>query len=323
MLSDRLCGALDAIHIAESGQSGPSGQSGLSARIGERDIEADTPLALRDRLTMLIYECLHAGRPELVGGAPRTLRDADLERLLTWATPHTTTVRRTRLLGRDAGQMIVELDGLRVRVPSTACTEAAAEGAVDVVMQAVRPALSPGFFLADGSAGRPEGKELFRLYVHITDAAYAPDVWNTVLTALEATGAPYRAKISSSPLLYPRRDALVVYLDRDVLHVADVVVHAATASAQLGTDTSPFTHELAPGVSCAWEPTDARPGRSAMSFGEHRAAAVAEGLLTHVLSPARTSRVEAVAAALTQAGIDPQQPARDLVSPDFPVLEGV
>ncbi|UFQ16851.1 MULTISPECIES: T3SS effector HopA1 family protein [Streptomyces] len=316
VLSDTLNSALDAIQIEET-------ENGLSARIGERTVEADTALALRDRLTMLIYECLHAGRPELPGGLPRTLRDADLERLLTQATPHPTTVRRTRLLGSDAGQAIVELDGLRVRVPRETCTEAGPEGAVDVALQAVRPALSPGFFLADGSAGRPEGKELLRLYVHVTDSSYAPDVWNTVLTALEATGAPYRAKISSSPLLYPRRDALVVYLGSEALHVADAVVRAAAATPGLGGAVSPFTHELAPGLSCAWEPTDTRPGRSHMSFGEHRSAAVAEGLLNHVHTPTRCSRAEAVASALTQAGIDPRQPARDLVSPELPVLEGV
>ncbi|GAA2462464.1 T3SS effector HopA1 family protein [Streptomyces lavendulocolor] len=316
MLSDSLHSALDEIHIAET-------ENGLSARIGERTIEADSAVTLRDRLTMLIYECLHAGRPELSGGLPRTLRDADLERLLAQATPHPTTVRRTRLLGSDAEQAIVELDGLRVRVPMEICTEAASEGAVDVALQAVHPALSPGFFLADGSAGRPEGRELLRLYVHVTDSSYAPDVWYTILTALEATGAPYRAKISSSPLLYPRRDALVVYLGSEVLHVAEAVVQASAASPGLGSTVSPFTHELAPGLSCAWEPTDTRPGRSLMSFGEHRAAAVAEGLLNHVHAPTRSSRAEAVASALAQAGIDPRQPARDLVSPGLPVLERV
>ncbi|MFZ4291674.1 T3SS effector HopA1 family protein [Streptomyces cellulosae] len=317
-LDPRLADALTTVHVADDG---------LSARIGDNEITVDSRRGLKDRLAVLIYENLHAGRPERDEKMPRTLRDPEFERLLHDATPHATTPCRARLCGLEDGLPVVELDGVRVRLPDTASdpsgalrtaagrAAAGAEEWADIVVPAVRPALSPGFFLADGSHGRPAGGAVLRLYTHVTHSSYAPAVWGKVLGALEAAGVPYRAKISSSRLLYPRRDALVVYLGAQALHAVNTVREAVVDVPGLGEETSPFTHRLAPGFAVAWEPDDERPGRRHLSFGEHRSAAVAEGLIGHRLAPEHPTAAAAVAAALRDAGVDPAHPARSLRQP--------
>ncbi|MGX4692313.1 T3SS effector HopA1 family protein [Streptomyces sp. JNUCC 63] len=318
----------------------------LSARIADREITADTPAQLRDRLAVLIYEHLHAGRPEREESMPRSLRDWQLERLLHEATPHRSTPHRARLCGLHENLPVVEIDGIRVCIPEAAAApgavaspalsvagdlrEIAARSAtadgdiyVNVYIPAARPALSPGFFLADGSLGRPAKGAVLRLYTHVTEAGHAPGVWRTVLTALEEARAPYRAKISSSPLLYPRRDALVVYLGADALHAVDTVREAVHDVPGLGAQTSPFADEIAPGFAAAWEPDDNRPGHRAMSFGEHRSAAVAAGLTAHRLTPTHPSVAAAVAAALAEAGVDPAHPARSPGRPHADPRKGV
>ncbi|MFI7295383.1 T3SS effector HopA1 family protein [Streptomyces sp. NPDC050121] len=322
-LAPRLARALSTVHIADDG---------LAARVGTAEVTADTPVKLRDRLAVSIYENLHAGRPGGEETLPRTLRDTAFEQPLHEATPHTTTPYRARVHGLHDDQPVMEIEGVRVLVPATgphgptdpdgtlraaALRAAQASEAVwaDLVVPAARPALSPGFFLADGSRGRPAAGPVLRLYTHITQARYAADVWGVVLGALESAAVPYRAKVSSSPLLFPRRDALVVYLDTGALHALDAVREAVRDVPGLGPDTSPFTYEIAPGFAAAWEPDDDRPGRRHMSFGEHRSALMAQALVEHALSPQYPSRDAAVAHALREAGVDPAHPARGLRQP--------
>jgi hypothetical protein len=79
-------------------------------------------------------------------------------------------------------------------------------------------------------------------------------------------------------------------------------------------------HRIAPGVALAWDPRDTRPGWQRMSFGQHRTAAIADGVLRHIAGagPLR----DTVAAALLDASADPASPARNLGSPQFPALAG-
>ena len=326
-LNRRLADAITPVHVASDC---------LSARIADREITADTPARLRDRLAVLIYEHLHAGRPGRDEPMPRSLRDRALEHLLYQATPHRSTPYRARLRGLYEDLPVVEIDGVRVRMPAadpgtatpaevsaaSALREAAERSTTsaddiyaDVRLAATRPALSPGFFLVDGSLGLPSRSAVLRLYTHVAEASYAPDVWHTVLTALEAAEVPYRAKISSSPLLYPRRDALVVYLGEEALHAVNTVGEALRGLPGIGAETSPFADEITAGFAAAWEPDDDRPGRRNMSFGQHRSAAVAAGLTAHRVDPHHPSAAAAVAASLTEAGVDPAHPARSLGRP--------
>ncbi|HWM38613.1 MAG TPA: T3SS effector HopA1 family protein, partial [Streptomyces sp.] len=85
---------------------------------------------------------------------------------------------------------------------------------------------------------------------------------------------------------------------------------------------SPFARELAPGVCTGWEPEDPRPGQAGLSFGQHRALALAEGLLAVRGRPAGAERHASVAEALTAAGIDPLEPSRNINSPELSYRRG-
>jgi hypothetical protein len=192
-------------------------------------------------------------------------------------------------------------------------------GTVALRYPAARPALSAGFFLVDGSAGRLAGDRVVRCYLHVEDAGAAPAIWARVLRVLEDRAVRYRAKVSSSPMLYPRRDAIVVYLDE-----ADAVSAELAAAAEglpgLGRTTSVFVRELAPGVGLAVEPSDPRPRMGHMSFGQHRSYAVAEGLLEHARASASGAAPDvetAVCRALIRAGVRPDAPWQNLSGADL------
>ncbi|MFK0202611.1 T3SS effector HopA1 family protein [Streptomyces lavendulae] len=289
----------------------------LRASVGSREVTADDPADLRLRLAAAIYEVLHSGIGEQADVWPRRRGDAGLEERLRANVPHERTLSRARLVSREPGHttVVVELDGVRLRVPAgdlVGRPAVRADQRVIVSHSAARPALSPGFFLVDGSAGRPHNGPLLRLYVALEDPDTAVPLWAEVLRALEAQAVPYQAKILSRSDGYPRRDGLVVYLGSEAHHAVDPVVGAARDRAGRGSGTSVFTEELAEGIARAWEPSDERPAMRGLSFGQHRATAMAEGLFGHARAGARGSREEAVARAFIRASIDPTDPARNL-----------
>ena len=297
---------------------------GLSATLGAEHLEADSPHKLAQQLGSAVYQMVHVGRGNLETSRPRTLRDAEFDRALTEAMPHTVTTARAVVHERAAdGTLLAVVEGVRVLLPADAPAGPVPDvlpAQVAVRLPAARPALSTGFFLADGSAGTGvgSGPQTLRVYVHVAGPEAAPGVWHAVLTYLEEAGVPYRAKITSSPRLFPRRDALVVYLGPQGRHaVAGLAAHA-TGLPGLGTDVSPFAHRLAPGVALAWEPDDGRPGMRSLSFGEHRSGALAEALVKHAVRTDGVSLSATVEEALMNAGIDPLAPARNLGSPPLP-----
>lgn len=309
----RLLRALDDVHVTEDG---------LRARVGDRELEAGSPESLRHKLRAALYDSLHAGRPARDGHPPRTLREPEFEERFAAATPHRTTTVLARVVAPPDGDAFVALiDGLRVRVPAGQHRETPHGAPLPLRIPAMRPALSPGFFLADGSAGGISTGPILRVYVHITEPAAAPAVWGAVLSRLEETGLPYRAKVSSSRRLFPRRDALVVYLDPRAWNLAGEVTAAVDGLAGVGEETSVFAHRLAPGVALAWDPQDRRPGMNRLSFGEHRAAAVADALVGHARAGGAGSLEDALAEAFAAAGADPARPGRDLVSPRLPQFD--
>ncbi|MFF9351625.1 T3SS effector HopA1 family protein [Streptomyces sp. NPDC014734] len=192
------------------------------------------------------------------------------------------------------------------------------EETADVFVAAARPALSPGFFLVDGSLPLTGRGAVLRVYLHVTSPDAAVDAWGRSLRCLEEAGVPYRAKAISSTDALPRRDGVVIYLEGSGHHVLPDLV-GAVGEAALGADCSPYTRSLAPGIAVAWEPDDSRPGMRNTSFGEHRSRALATGLIRYATEadlPDRT-RSAVVRQALLDAGIDPSEPARNLFSPPF------
>ncbi|MEU6893022.1 T3SS effector HopA1 family protein [Streptomyces sp. NPDC046557] len=279
-----------------------------SAHVGERHITADTAGQLRQKLITALYETFHVGHA-FTEDRPRTYRDPWLEQQLSEATPHDTTMATARL----DGDGLVLVDGVRVRVPEPDVV------ATRVRMPARRPGLSPGFFLVDGSRGHSARRPLLRVYVHVRTPEEAVRTWGDVLRALERDGVPYRAKVTSSRRLFPRRDGLVVYLGENAWHAASVVADAVTrpATHHLTAPTSSFTRELAPGISIAWEPEDTRPGMRGMSFGQHRAAALADALLEHADGNGRALHA-CLREQLAAANIDQETLYRNVDSPRLP-----
>ncbi|MFJ5222100.1 T3SS effector HopA1 family protein [Streptomyces sp. NPDC088400] len=289
---------------------------GLSATVGGRELTAETGRQLRQKLIAAIYETFHVGH---VFGEdlPRSFRDPALEERLAGRTPHATTpVRAVPYRPEDAGgPRIAVIDGIKVRLTPS---ETLVDG--QVRLPAHRPGLSPGFFLVDGSSGKPLGKPLLRLYLQLDGVDEAVDLWGTVLERMEAAKVRYRAKVTSSPRLFPRRDGLVVYLGEDAWDAVLSFAYALQPSSKAGRSglSSPFARELAPGVAIAWEPDDSRPGRRGMSFGQHRAAAIVDALLEPLGAPVGNSGTpsdECLVRHLREAGIDPVSMHRNAESP--------
>lgn len=314
-LHPRLSEALHAVEVD---------QERRTAHVHGVLVEADSSGALRHALANKLYEVLHAGLDWGNGPRPRTLRDAAFERLLTAAVPHQETALRipaeSVTSSTDPGQRIVSIDEVRTLVPLDALSFAGVNSeAVTLRYPATRPALSAGFFLVDGSAGRLTGSSVVRCYVNVEDAESAPGIWARVLQVLEDRSVRYRAKVSSSPMLYPRRDAIVVYLDAADIAAVDLAA-ITTGLPGLGRSTSVFVRELALGLGIAAEPSDPRPGMDRMSFGQHRSYALADGVLAYAQAPGSTDTPDvetAVSHALIRANVRPNAPWQNSSDADW------
>jgi hypothetical protein len=315
-LAPALAAALDTVRVD---------RSGTRAELPGRTVEADSPTELRGRLSAALYDALHTGRSPEDGDLPFSLREPELERRFARAVPHRTTCRpvlvadpaRVGVTAADQDQLLVLRDGVRAWVPRADLVggrHPAPGEQVLLTVPAIRPAVSPGFLLVVGPGAEEQvDRHLLRVYVHLADPDAAVEAWAAVLTELAAQDRGYRAKVLSNRLLYPRRDALVVYLSaaqRDL---------PARLGARLAgipgprAHTSVFAERVAPGVAVAWEPADPRPEMRGLSFGQHRAAVVARALVAAALDGAPPAPV--VHGALLEAGIDPARPHRNVDSP--------
>jgi hypothetical protein len=315
-LAPSLLAALERITVSAGCRGGS---------VGGRVIQAGSAAELTPRLSRTIYDVLHAGRPAEPAepaGDTGSRKDAGFEARLLAATPHKSVVRTARLLSADAGQVRVELDGVKVVIPRGLAdlseTGHSRHGdRVAVRLPSWRPALSPGYWVADGATALAAGEDILRVYVHLRTAAAAIAAWQTVLSLLAERGVAFRAKVASAPGLLPRNDALVVYLGGSApqgggLATASAVADRVGRIGGVGAGVSVFAERIAPGVAIGWEPADRRPWMRGLSFGEHRARAVAEGLVRHAAAPRGGQAAGAVRLALIEAGIDPARPARNL-----------
>ncbi|MFJ4842524.1 T3SS effector HopA1 family protein [Streptomyces sp. NPDC088746] len=310
-LSSRVAGLLDQVRVSDGGHR---------AETGGESYETGSPQALVQKLASVMYQTLHTGRASAMESTPRTWRDAAFDERLRLTLEGRTVTRGATVLQAGEDHSVVVLDGVRVAVPPESLRETPAGGA-EVVLPAARPGLSPGFFFAGSQATAGSGATL-RLYAHVADPDAAPQVWRAVVDFLDGARTPWRAKISSSLLLYPRTDALVVYLPRPGWKQARACAEHLQATGLLAPGTSPFVRPLTESVGCAFEPDDQRPSRRGMSFGQHRTHVMAEALVRHATLPpgATESREECLTAAFIDAGIDPAEPARNLSSPLVDIL---
>lgn len=313
-LSAKIVAALAAVDVAPDLRK---------ARVAHRVVTADDRKGLQARLAGALYDVLHAGRAELVD-MPRSVRDPEFEQALLSVLPHRTSrvVTGMDTTLDDPAYWLLRLNGVRVRIGRDEVEledEVPGVAARWVRLPAARPALSPGFLLVDGSQGSGAlSGGCVRVYVHIAAAELAPQVWGAVLGRLETAQVPYRAKVVSSRRMYPRRDAMVVYLGAQAWSVTPSIAHVAAGLAGIGADVSVYTERLCDGVAWAFEPDDPRPGMRGMSFGEHRSHALATGLISAAAQPGGTddSHTEIVDA-LRAARIGVSGLHRNEDSPEF------
>jgi hypothetical protein len=311
-LNARVAGLLDRV-VVEPG--------GLRARTSGETHESDSQQQLVQKLSSVLYQTLHTGRDRPLDTQPRTWREAEFDQQLRQATGERVSPMTGRLVAEDAEHFLVTLDGVRVQVPASAVL-ARVEDRIEAAIPSGRPGLSPGFFLATSSLPASRSGTTLRLYARLDAPEAASAVWKTLLDFLEEAHVPWRAKISSSRQLYPRNDALVVYLPRPAWRIARGCAQVLADTGLLAAGTSPFTHPINESVGCAFEPDDRRMSRRDMSFGQHRTHVLTEALVQHAVSadPVQDSAGDAVAAAFIDAGIDPREPARNLSSPVVEVL---
>jgi hypothetical protein len=302
-LAPGLLAALAGVTVAEDCRSGS---------VGGRDIEARSEAEFAYRLSHAIYEVLHVGWVAEPSDKARLGRDDAFEARLLAATPHTSVVRTASVVSSDADHVRVELDGVRVAVPVPEAAQVAPGSPMEVRLPSCRPALSPGYWVTDGTQALPAHSPIVRLYLHLQSAGAVLAAWQAALAFLEARAAPYRAKATSVPALLPRRDAIVVYVCEQDIAAATALGERIAHVAEVAESVSAFTEQLAAGVSIAWEPSDPRPTMRGLSFGEHRSRATADGLMRQARSAGEQATPHALRQALEEAGIDPDRPARNL-----------
>ncbi|WP_394621491.1 T3SS effector HopA1 family protein [Lentzea sp. JNUCC 0626] len=286
----------------------PEIRTGATTTVNGHRLDADTRPQLVVRLTEWLYAELHAGMANRTLALALSKRDRWLEQACTEVVPHAAAPVRAVL--REAGELLlVEWDGVLVRVPRawTAGLPAVGE-TVDLLVPPARPALSPGFLFVNGSRPVERTSPLLRVYVHVSDPDSAVGAWRAVLRALESASVAYQAKVLSRARQYPRRDAIVVYLPSAA--AAPLVADAVRGLPGIPDETSVFTERLAAGVATAWEPADPRPGRTGLSFGQHRCLVLAHALLDAADSGEPSEPV--IVRAFRDAGIDPLHPARNI-----------
>ncbi|MEU6667472.1 T3SS effector HopA1 family protein [Streptomyces sp. NPDC046727] len=291
------------------------------AELPDRRVAAEDARQLTGLLADALYATLHAGLPDS-DAPPHRLRDPQLEEALAREAPHTSFPLDAELIDRQPAASgaddlaVVRTNGVAVTVPGALLTGPAEPGQrTTLAWPAAHPAVSPGFFFVTGSQGPPPGgRPLLRVYLHLRDADTAPALFGQVLRTLEAAGRPYRAKAGSTPLQYPRRDALVVYVSAEDHALVDLVAREVRGHPALGEETSLFARRHAPGVASAAEPEDSRPGMRGMSFGQHRSHVVAQALVEHAEAGHAGDLDVLLARRLAEASVDPADPARNLTA---------
>lgn len=295
--SVRVLDKLAAVHVDADG---------WTATVGARSVPGGSPAKLRPALIGAMYEVLHVGRAE-EKDLGRIVREDDVEALLARSLPHATTPRRAHVLRRDTVGVLVDLGDVRVRLPDDLVPQdAATDSVAELALPAARPGLSHGFYLVDGPRGSARGSlgGLRRIYIHLADPEAAGGVWRAALRVLNDAGVRYRSKALSHREGYPRRDAVVIYLEREDAHLAHDVAGAVAEMPGILAEVSTFAHRIAAGVSVADEPRDPRPQYRELSFGEHRCTVATNALVRHAEDPAAALE-DLVAAECEKAGIDP------------------
>lgn len=285
-----------------------------SVTVRSAEAQHDERRDLLGALGALLYEHYHVGHHVTDGLDVSASRDTAYENDLADRLAHRTNRSRVPLHRMDEQTAVVEHLGLRTRVPRT-LVHAADGHSVDLDTPMLSPALSPGFALARGPEQPSDGGPMLRLYLGAATREDATAVFLRVLDVLHGSSR-WQAKVASQTRLYPRSDAVTVYLHPTELDALDALLAAARRPAAASAPRSAFTLPLAAGVGCAWEPdTSGRPG--SVSFGQHRARVLAQLLMARADG---SWRPEDTAATCHDRGIDLHHIWRNETSPDLDLL---
>ena len=247
------------------------------------------PVALRGRpLEQFLYTewfaC--AGRAGEAGGSLSPVDDDDRRPSLTarLRAAHTATAQLesgwyARRVGRDGTLLAARADELvEVTPPDYVNLDRPAApvrvgDAVAVTARRDGTDTGGAWWITSGIAGAASTAAMVRVYWNCPPETAAPLVAG-LTHELEAIGLPYTLKCPTAEVLFDRVEPVVLYLGvADWLAARGALrgVHAALVG-RLRSRVPPLTLRLGPGAAAAEDPADGR------SFGQSRAAAVADGL---------------------------------------------
>jgi hypothetical protein len=322
-LADRLSRLLEQLEFAAGGGArfrgawctvDEAGDARLAAsrRDGDADAEGDARTHdLRRWLADHMYVEWHCGIPEsalrrvhvtdpvATRDFVRTLSAAnatDESWEAGWVVADVQDARVTAA-ARHGVRFVVSPDGVRASdvTPGATCL---------VQLDGEQRNMLPGFYLALGAhtpAVAPQ--EQLRVYWHLRSTGAAP-LLSALSRSLNLAGIPYWLKLLSDPSDYNRNDAAVLYLTRQDMAAAALLVMEVYAAVRqhLRPATSPFALTIAPGLAVAVDLP-----RSA-SFGQHRSQALANAIVmvaNDALPTGGRIATRQVLEALHAQGVDP------------------
>lgn len=271
-------------------------------------------------LAAQLYMTYHVGHEYQEQGAEALLNDLVLEELIITNTPEMFRMASGPVISveKDDADSVTgvytALSGLKVLVPAERIVELS-NATVDFRTRTLRPRLSAGFMFFIGSDYRPKSPHLLRIYRYAEQPEDILPIWDTLTRFIVQEHLPIRMKMLSRLHEYPRRDALVLYLNEEAWphlpEICDIVTESAEPSA---TDPAPrFAKTLTANVMYAWEPLDTESPQGKESFGQQRARRIVEGLMADLEQD--TSDFSNLHQVLTAANIDPTAIYRNLDSP--------
>ena len=213
-----------------------------------------------------------------------------------------------RVVGEEAGRLIVQREGLRLWVAADDIAGDAAIGdTVSVRLPADLPAYSPGFYIARGDRSfSAETPQMFdRFYLDLRPEGAVPFV-RAATRRLNAEGLAFSAKVADDPAGFDRRDSAVLVFERRdrrrALAGAEEIRTAVAAFLDEGVPA--MTLRMAPGLGFAEDPGGGE------GFGWHRCLLVADAVVTAAERELREpeERLELVREQFAQAGISLDAP---------------
>lgn len=242
-------------------------------------IEDQTEQELSDR----IYRAAHAGNTDDTKTLDGVLQDYEFERFV-----------RGRVVD---GLTDVAVDSIstgalsigRVSVSASPTEEALFEvdGTTYLRTTSWRPNLSPGFLLYDhrlaSHRATSDDAPIERIYIAQSDPETAVSEWAVCIERLIELGIPFRTKLLSRRVRYPRSDALVVYAQQRGSEILEAVldVRRQRTTNEFEKSTSLFVADHGHGVGTAQEPLRGHQRGVKESFGQHRSTVVARAFARH------------------------------------------